>query len=78
MAKRTRTNKAVTESSNRETSMEVMKKKQMSYQMKKMRKKKWKKRNTDKNMEDDSNVNKIKKEVQNIDGLLAGSGNCRS
>ena len=30
------------------------------------------------NKEDDSNVNKIKKEVKNIDGFLAGSGNCRS
>ena len=29
-------------------------------------------------MEDDSKVNKIKKEIQNFDGFLAGSGNCRS
>ena len=29
-------------------------------------------------MEDDLKVNNMKKEIQNIDGLLAGSGNCRS
>ena len=29
-------------------------------------------------MEDDSKVNVIKKEIQNIDGFLAGSGNFRS
>ena len=34
--------------------------------------------NIDNIMEDDSKVNKIKKEIQNIDGFLAGSGNCRS
>ena len=35
-------------------------------------------KHTNSNMDDDLKVNKIKKEVQNIDGFLAGSGNCRS
>ena len=33
---------------------------------------------TSNNKEDDSKMNKIKNEVQNLDGCLAGYGNCRS
>ena len=29
-------------------------------------------------MEDDTKVSNVKKEIQNIDEFLAGSGNCRS
>ena len=35
-------------------------------------------KSTNNKMEDDLKVNKIKKEIQSIDGFLAGSGNCRS
>ena len=35
-------------------------------------------KNTNYNIDDDSKVNKIKIEIKNIDGFLAGSGNCRS
>ena len=39
---------------------------------------KWEEKNANNNMEDDLKVNKIKKEIQKINGFLAGSGNCRS
>ena len=44
--------------------------------MKRMRK--GKKTNQNKIKKDDSKVYKVKKEIQNIDGFFAGSGNCRS
>ena len=36
------------------------------------------KKESNMNMKDVLHENKVKKEVKNIDGLLAGSGNCRS
>ena len=41
--------------------------------MERTRKKKREKKNTINSKKDDLKVNKIKKKVQNIDGLLAGS-----
>ena len=81
MTKTIGTNKTVTDSSDRKTSMEIMRKKKkqvMGLSDEENNEEKVEEKSTNSNMEDDLKVKKIKNEVQNIDRFFTGSGNCRS